>query len=239
MTVSTTINSFLLTFGPLIVTYQGLNLKQFNAYPACFFGAIAFLLTQIGKFIILAIAFPLIFPGDDFSEDDEQGSKFQVEHDVLRALVSCVDIVGLYFVLNAKRLMTIMGDLDVKIVAVGLGWSAAELVTSNFLDIIFQSWSNEMKSEYIMQALSANLDILEIIALTYLAYTLTKKEESSKKNLVYILVVLRYLMPVVLRYTKEQTKDVARECDLCYESMFIGAKAIFAGLLYLGSQKLK
>jgi hypothetical protein len=67
MTVSTTINSLLLTFGPLLVTYQGLNLKQYNAYPACFFGALAFLLTQVAKFILLAIAFPLFFPNEDFS----------------------------------------------------------------------------------------------------------------------------------------------------------------------------
>ena len=235
MTVSTTINSFLLTFGPLIVTYQGLNLKQYNAYPGCFFGAIAFLLTQVAKFIILAIVFPIMFPGDDFG-DEEQGGKFVIEQDILRALVSCVDIVGLYFVFQGKRLQTIMGDVDVKIVAVGLGWSAAELATSNFLDIIFQSWSNEMKVEYIMQALSANLDTVEIIALAYLGYALTKRDEgSSKKNLVYILVLMRYLMPVVLRYAREQTKVEVRECDLCYESMFVGAKAVFAGLLYLGS----
>jgi len=147
-----------------------------------------------------------MFPGDDFG-DDEQGGKFVVEHDILRALVSCVDIAGLYYVFNGKRLMNIMGDVDVKIVAVGLGWSAAELLSSNFLDIIFQSWSNELKVEYIMQALSANLDAVEIVALTYLAYSLTKKDDSnngsSKRNLVYILVLMRYLMPVVLRYTKE------------------------------------
>ncbi len=61
----------LLTFGPVIVIYQGLKLKQFNAYPACFFGAIAFLLTQVAKFIILAIAFPIVFPSEDFGDDGD------------------------------------------------------------------------------------------------------------------------------------------------------------------------
>ena len=59
----------LLTFGPLIVAYQGLGLKKYNAYPGCFFGAIAFLLTQVVKFVILAGLFPLIFPSDDFGDE--------------------------------------------------------------------------------------------------------------------------------------------------------------------------
>lgn len=150
MTVSTTINSMLLTFGPVIVIYQGLKLKQFNAYPACFFGAIAFLLTQVAKFIILAIAFPIVFPSEDFGDDGDQASKFIVEHDILRALVSMIDVVGLYMVIDAKRLVNVMGDNDVKLLAIGLGWSAAELLTSHFLDIIFQGWSNELKMEYIV-----------------------------------------------------------------------------------------
>ena len=79
-----------------------------------------------------------MFPGVDFG--DESGDKeptIVLEHDILRALVSIIDVAGLYFVLNAKRLVTIMGDIDIKILAIGLGWAAAELLTSNFLDIIF------------------------------------------------------------------------------------------------------
>jgi hypothetical protein len=61
MTISTTINSMLLTFGPIFVTYHGFNLKDYHAYGACFFGALAFLLTQIAKFIIMALLIPVFF----------------------------------------------------------------------------------------------------------------------------------------------------------------------------------
>lgn len=60
-----------------------------------------------------------------------------IEHDILKALVSVIDVVGLYLVLNAKRLVTIMGDIEIKILAVSLGWAAAELISTHFLDIIF------------------------------------------------------------------------------------------------------
>ena len=69
MTISTTINSLLLTFGPIIVTYQGFNLKEYHAYSASLYGAGAFVLTQMVKFILLAILVPIFFPNEDFTDD--------------------------------------------------------------------------------------------------------------------------------------------------------------------------
>jgi hypothetical protein len=94
----------------------------------------------------------------------------------MKALVGVLDVIGLYFVLNAKRMISIMGDIHIKILAVGLGWAAAEILTSNFISIVLQGWSNEMKTEYFINAINCNFDLLEIITLTYLAYYLTKKE---------------------------------------------------------------
>lgn len=95
--------------------------------------------------------FPIFFPSEEFeaTTNDSSKSTFVIEHEILRAVVSTIDIVGLYFLFNSKRLIYIMGDNDIKIISVGLGWAFAELLTSNFLDIIFQGWSNEMKIEYI------------------------------------------------------------------------------------------
>jgi len=112
-----------------------------------------------------------------------------------------IDLIGLYYVINAKKLFTVMGDIDIRLISVGLGWAGADLVTTNFLNVIFQGWSNELKAEYIINSLSANIDILEIISLAFLTYTLTKKEDTNK-NLVYLLALAKYLLPVALRYIK-------------------------------------
>ena len=69
---------------------------------------------------------------------------------MLRAVVSVIDIVGLYLLFNSKRLVSVTGDIEVKIIAIGLGWAAAELLTSHFLSIISQGWSNEMKIEFLV-----------------------------------------------------------------------------------------
>jgi hypothetical protein len=84
------------------------------------------------------------------------------------------------------------------------------------------------------------MDIVEIIAITFLTYTLTKKEETSKKNLVYLLALGRYLLPVAIRYsqlyietlksTSNKTSD--HDCTLCMDSLFLGVKVVFGGFLY-------
>lgn len=135
MTVSTAINSLLLTFGPIAVAYHGFGLAKYNGYSVAFQGALAFLVTQIAKFILLAFLFPLVFPSQ--GEDYSQRKDWVLEHDILRSVVSTVDIAGLYFVLGGKRLLAIAGDLEVKILAVALGWATAELASTHLIDIVF------------------------------------------------------------------------------------------------------
>ena len=113
-----------------------------------------------------------------------------------------IDLVGLYYLINSKKLFTVMGDVDIRLISIGLGWAAAEIFASNFLNVIFQGWTNELKTEFIINAVSANIDILEIVALTFLTNLLTKKDETSQKNLVYLLALARFLMPVALKIAK-------------------------------------
>lgn len=134
--------------------------------------------------------------------------------------------------------MAIVSDINIKILAIGLGYAAAELVTTNFLDIIFQGWANEMKTEYLVSALAANLDILEIISLSALAYSLTRKDDTGVRNyVIYILVVVRYLFPVALSYTKEfSLTGLEAEQN---EYALLAAKAAFAFLFYQLSNTIK
>lgn len=184
----------------------------------------------------------MVFPSSEFDEADQAtggAAAFVFEHDVLKAIVSCVDIVGLYFLFNAKKLINILGDIEVKILAIGLGWAGAELLTSHFLDIIFQSWSNEMKMEYLIQAASANFDLMEIIALAYCAHALTKKDEnaSTKRFLIYFLILARYLLPVVSRFAVENVREADGKQVFC-EKCVLGAKAVFAFVFYAIAKNL-
>ncbi len=91
-------------------------------------------MTQIAKFILLAVLVPLISPGDDIEEVENHPSA--IEHDILKGIVGLLDIVGLYILFTSKRLLYVMSDIDIKILSIGLGWAAADIVTSNIIDII-------------------------------------------------------------------------------------------------------
>ena len=135
-----------------------------------------------------------------------------------------VDMVGLYFVFSDKKMLAVAGDIDVKVLSVGLGWATAELATTYLVDIIFQQgWANGLKMEYIVSCFAANCDLLEIISLAFLAYALTRKEASTIT--IYGLVLVRYLVPVGLQFYKSTTES---SCELC----LMGARAAFAIVFY-------
>ena len=125
-------------------------------------------------------------------------------------MISVIDVVGLYLVFRGKNLLAMAGDLDIKILSVALGWAAADLASTHLVDIIFvQGWSNAMKMEYIYTAAKANFELLEIVGLAYLAYSLTRKEESQlKRALAFNLILLHYLIPVVILLYKESTHNL-------------------------------
>ncbi len=192
------------------------------------------MVTQVAKFIILAILFPIIF----YSSNIEGAqTTFVLEHDLFKALISVIDVYGLYYILNDKKLITVMGEIQVKILSVALGWAFAELLTTQFLDIIFQAWSNEFKTIYVIQALTGNLDSIEIVGLATIAYYFTKKDE-SKRILAYVLILSRYIFPVALRYVKENElidEGTFGCCDTCG----LGAKLVFTFVFYQLSSLLK
>ena len=137
MTISTTVNSLLLTFGPLLATYHGFNLKEHRAYGATILGGLAFLLTQIVKFILLAVLASLFFSHDDYEDEDSGNKSLFIGQDILKCVIDVVDLFGLYYLLNQKKLVSVSGEPYLKILAVSIGWAAAELLFSNLLNIIF------------------------------------------------------------------------------------------------------
>lgn len=76
---------------------------------------------------------PLFISTDDFNDIDK--NVFNLEQEVLNGIVGLVDVVGLYIILSQKRLI-ISPNQNVKILAIAIGWTAAELLTTNLLSII-------------------------------------------------------------------------------------------------------
>ena len=179
----------------------------------------------------MAILVPLVFPAEDAFEGMLM-EEFVLEQEVLKGVIGVVDIVGMFILLNAKKFIGI-SDPTVKTLSVGLGWGVAELLSNNVMYIVFQIWENELKPEFLYTAFSANFDLMEVLAMTALSLILTKKEEGGcKKMFIYMLVILRCLMPAILKYASQER---ILPCDTCV----VATKASFALLFFGITQGIK
>ena len=123
----------MLTFGPLFAVYSGYNLKAFNAYPIVVYSGAYYMLSQIAKMIALAILVPVVFHSSPVEE-----TTFSLEHEILTAFLGIIEMCALYYILSSKKTLNV-GDMKVKLLSIGIGWSAAELISKNLIYIFMQS----------------------------------------------------------------------------------------------------
>lgn len=74
--------------------------------------------------------------------------------------------------------------------------------------------------DYVYSALGANLVFLEIIGLAFIAFTLTRKLDQSKRVLSVSLILLRYLFPVILKQAFLQWNKSCTLCTLFCQAAF-------------------
>jgi hypothetical protein len=85
-------------------------------------------------------------------------NSFDITQEVSKAIISLVDILGIYFVLNSKA---VLGDKDAKILSVGLGWNYGEIITSKILPLWFGATSLEFSWKYLQMAISSNINMVK------------------------------------------------------------------------------
>jgi len=125
-----------------------------------------------------------------------------------------------------------IGDLQAKLLSIGIGWALGESIFNNFVYNIMQIWGNEIKIEYITTALSANFDLLEVLTLVGLVHTLALKTTTQAMSVIlYTLILMRFMVPVYLRSMREGHE----EYSTWYEEVacVLGGKAVFAVMFWL------
>ena len=90
------------------------------------------------KFILIALFVPYFFSSDDLADQQDLESA-ALEQDILKAMVGVVDLVGFYYILNQKKWVTMTGEPHLKVLAVSLGWAAADLLSGNLLKILINN----------------------------------------------------------------------------------------------------
>lgn len=173
----------LLTFGPYFVFYKASRLGATNSYMLCAYAALAYIATQAIKLLFFATFVP-----------SSDGSHFDLIQELLKAVINCGDILGIYLILNWKR----VGGSDERVIGVGLGWALAESIFIRLAPLWIGARQTEFDWEYLRTSLQANISLVVLLAFTTLVWTYSsyrRKVRENTKHTNYLLAVL-FLYPL-------------------------------------------
>lgn len=108
--------------------------------------------------------------------------------EIVKTIITGLDIIGIYFVLSKA-----IGDKDVKILGVALGWSLGENLLSRLAPLWMGARGLEFEWKYIQMALLSNINMVFYIAFVTLIYLYSKKSIDER-----IKITLRFHMGLFL-----------------------------------------
>lgn len=119
-----------------------------------------------------------------------ESENYDISQELFKVIINCIEVV---FILMALKNKLTFGEVEseayLKVLSVSLAWALSESVFSYSLYFLINANSEEFKWEYIQTAISANIDLLERIAIVALVECYRKYEESGKTKF-HLLVVL-------------------------------------------------
>eukprot|EP01080_Neovahlkampfia_damariscottae_P007192 gene7192-11508_t len=159
-----------LTLLPPWVVYKS-KLGEYSVAPNVGMSAMAHALTQLVKIFLMAT---FIGPSS--------GETFDLSQEILKTIISSIDIIGIYLILNAKALQ---GDKDIKILSVGLGWNYGEVITSKLLPLWIGATQLEFSWKFIQMAILSNINMILYVSFSCLVFVYSRKQvETSTKTLI-------------------------------------------------------
>jgi len=186
------VNCAVLTFAPPFIVYKASKLAEYGAYLLVLYAALAYLATQAVKMLLYATFVPTI--------GLEEDAQFHLLYEVLKSLVNAGDIVGLYLMLGFKK----AGAADVRVMAVGLGWSVAESVVQRLAPLWMGARQLEFVWDHALSAVDANLSLVRYMALAALVWLWTRSRQEDKHlpSVTYAAYAIgaHYVFPVVLSF---------------------------------------
>lgn len=117
-----------------------------------------------------------------------ESENYDISQELFKVLINCIEVVFILMALKNKSTFN-ESEAHLKVLTVALAWSLSESVFSYSLYFLFNANSEEFKWEYIQTAISANIDLLERIAIIALVECYRLKEEAGKTKF-YLLLIL-------------------------------------------------
>jgi len=180
------LNCVALTFAPAFVFYQGTKLAEYNAYLLCVYAALGYVATQAAKLLLLATFLPPLEDG-----------VFQIVPELFKAIINCGDIVGIYLLLNMKRL----GDGEIKILGIAVGWATAESLLRRLVPMWLGARQLEFNWEYIQMAIHANINLVRASSSLFTSALGVPRDSNQRRYISMSINACRDALSEKLHYT--------------------------------------
>lgn len=151
------LNCIAVTFAPYFITYMYSGLAEYSSVWKCVHAGFAYFATQLVKFIALATFFPA---------SEHEGEKFDFIAEFMKSTVDTIDILGLYLVIA----YSLAGKGEVRFLAAGLGWSAADCLATRILPFWVGARGLGFDWRYIQMGLESNLNLVHFVAVAGLVW---------------------------------------------------------------------
>jgi hypothetical protein len=121
-----------------------------------------------------------------------ESDSFNVVFETIKESVSLVDLYMIAWIFTWKFTRTT--DKKTRVLGVGLGWAAAELICSHLLIFVINAGGGEFSWEYLQRAINANLSLIQGISLVTIVSVY-----SNSKGFLRMVSLLVLLAQIVLR----------------------------------------
>ncbi|VDM96823.1 unnamed protein product [Thelazia callipaeda] len=170
------VNCVVLSYAPYFIAYRYSGLSEYCSIWKCTYAVLAYLLTQLGKMLVLAT----FFPTSDFDG-------FDMIPEVMKASADIFDVMGLHTVI----VYLMAGKSEVRFLTVGLGWAFAHSVATRLVGLWVGARATSFHWKYIQMALDSNIDLVFYIAMAALVWLFTRNDlRSGMRRVVVLLITL-------------------------------------------------
>ncbi len=121
-----------------------------------------------------------------YSTDQDNNN---ILHDTIKVAINAVEIVFLYYCLNAKNNFN-DNESGLKVLCVSIAWCLADSLCLHLFYFIMNASGDEFTWEYIQTAIQANIDLVEKIGIISLIENINYLNSEKKLNFHLILIIL-------------------------------------------------
>eukprot|EP00298_Acanthocystis_sp_HF-20_P008856 c17945_g1_i1.p1 GENE.c17945_g1_i1~~c17945_g1_i1.p1 ORF type:complete len:223 (-),score=48.25 c17945_g1_i1:31-699(-) len=176
-------NCVALAYIPPVLIFNSLIGESESAWR-CSHASLGYIATQLVKMILMAT----------FMNTGSSSNGFDFIQELTTAIISGIDFMGLYFVLNYVKSSTKFS----KYLLVTLGWGQTDNILRNFVFFWNGARGKEFEWTFLFQAIKANLDMVVIFAV--IVFVSGFKKRTKNFDLPQIGLGLYLLVPMISNF---------------------------------------